>query len=377
MKIILFITITFISIQIKAKSYSDCNNLSNEDDLQTCYDDVYNDQLNPISITIKSDGSLYIQDSLVEVENLISYLNTITDNNLKAYIYLRVNETITLRKFMEIFNLLSFDEYKNIFLSFGNISVQISEENVQTTFNIASQQVLTKDLKDVKYDKASNKTDKASNKTKDSEKRENTTISRSEIDLLVKQLSSCYKASYDEKMPRGTWVKISVKVRQNKEVVKNSIRIVDTSISKNTSVYGSITERAMRIFLNPKCIPLKLPEGKWNLWKNLTIKIALDDYKTKKEYESINETFSSCLNSVFTACFDVIEDLNYSQRNQILSELRATEELSEDEEYLRLKLRQIQWDIDKSIENEKEFLGSAGCMQAQHNITGQWGWVCP
>ena len=181
MKIILFITITFISIQIKAKSYSDCNNLSNEDDLQTCYDDVYNDQLNPISITIKSDGSLYIQDSLVEVENLISYLNTITDNNLKAYIYLRVNETITLRKFMEIFNLLSFDEYKNIFLSFGNISVQISEENVQTTFNIASQQVLTKDLKDVKYDKASNK-------TKDSEKRENTTISRSEIDLLVKTI---------------------------------------------------------------------------------------------------------------------------------------------------------------------------------------------
>ena len=32
MKIILFITITFISIQIKAKSYSDCNNLSNEDE---------------------------------------------------------------------------------------------------------------------------------------------------------------------------------------------------------------------------------------------------------------------------------------------------------------------------------------------------------
>ena len=107
-----------------------------------------------------------------------------------------------------------------------------------------------------------------------------------------------------EKMPRGTWVKISVKVGHNKEVVKNSIRIVDTSISKNTSVYGSIIERAMRIFLNPKCIPLKLPEGKFNLWKDfILLKLHLMIYKTKKEYESINETFSSCLNSVFTACF--------------------------------------------------------------------------
>ena len=66
-------------------------------------------------------------------------------------------------------------------------------------------------------------------------------------------------------------VKIGAKVKQNKKILENSVRIIDTNISKSNSFYGPITESAMRTLLNPECIPLKLPEKKYNLWKNLTI----------------------------------------------------------------------------------------------------------
>ena len=66
-------------------------------------------------------------------------------------------------------------------------------------------------------------------------------------------------------------VKISAKLKQNRRIYEDSVRIVDTNISKSNSFYGPITESAMRTLLNPDCIPLKLPENKYNLWKKLTI----------------------------------------------------------------------------------------------------------
>ena len=77
-------------------------------------------------------------------------------------------------------------------------------------------------------------------------------------------------------------VKISAKLQQNRRIYDNSIRIVDTNISKSNSFYGPITESAMRTLLNPDCVPLKLPENKYNLWKNITITF---DYSIMKGYE--------------------------------------------------------------------------------------------
>ena len=68
------------------------------------------------------------------------------------------------------------------------------------------------------------------------------------------------------------YVKVTAKIQRNRRVLENSIRIVDTNISKSSAVYGPITESAMRTLLNPDCIPLKLPEDKYDLWKNLTMK---------------------------------------------------------------------------------------------------------
>ena len=94
-------------------------------------------------------------------------------------------------------------------------------------------------------------------------------------------MSSCWNAPAGVAIKEGMIVKISAKVHQNRQVIENSIRIVDTNISKSNSFYGPITESAMRTLLKPKCTPLKLPENKFNLWKNLTITF---DYSIMKGY---------------------------------------------------------------------------------------------
>ena len=106
-------------------------------------------------------------------------------------------------------------------------------------------------------------------------------LSISEIDLLRQQLTSCWIAPAGAVIERGMLVKISAKIKQNKMIHEDSIRIVDTNISKSNPFYGPITESAMRTLLNPDCIPLKLPEKKYNLWKNLTITF---DYSIMKGY---------------------------------------------------------------------------------------------
>ena len=108
---------------------------------------------------------------------------------------------------------------------------------------------------------------------------ESAELSISEIDLVLQQLSRCFISPAGAEINKSMFVRISAKIQRNRRVFENSIRIVDTNILKSSSVYGPITESAMRTLLNPDCIPLKLPEEKYELWKNLTMKF---DYSIMK-----------------------------------------------------------------------------------------------
>ena len=69
----------------------------------------------------------------------------------------------------------------------------------------------------------------------------------------------------------GMFVTISAKVQQNRMVDPLSVRLVDTSIPKYNAFYPSMTESAKRTLFHPECTPLKLPEDKYESWKNITI----------------------------------------------------------------------------------------------------------
>ncbi len=147
-------------------------------------------------------------------------------------------------------------------------------------FSIASM------LKDLRNEKAKNVIEKElieedSTQTGENDQNENMILSISEIDLLRQQLSSCWNAPAGAVIERGMKVTISAKVKQNMNVFDNSVRIIDTNISKSNPFYGPITDSAMRTLLNPECTPLKLPKDKYNLWKNLTITF---DYSIMKGY---------------------------------------------------------------------------------------------
>ena len=151
-------------------------------------------------------------------------------------------------------------------------------------FNIAS---MLKDLRHEQSSQANEKMEKEKKKNNSIEQKketnkENLQLSISEIDLLRQQLSFCLIAPAGAVIKKGMNVKISAKVKQNRRVYDNSVRIVDTNISKSNPFYGPITESAMRTLLNPDCIPLKLPKDKYNLWKNLTITF---DYSIMKGYQ--------------------------------------------------------------------------------------------
>ena len=74
------------------------------------------DQKDPLEITVKLDGSVYLGESLVEVENLIPRLNAITDQNAEARIYVRGDRVVAYGRIMEIMSLINTAGYVKVAL---------------------------------------------------------------------------------------------------------------------------------------------------------------------------------------------------------------------------------------------------------------------
>tara|TARA_Y100001970_G_scaffold153382_1_gene187818 strand:- start:5718 stop:6095 length:378 start_codon:yes stop_codon:yes gene_type:complete len=74
------------------------------------------DQKDPIEITVKLDGSIYLGESKVEVENLIPRLNAITDQNTEARIYVRGDRVVAYGRVMEIMSIINSAGYIKVAL---------------------------------------------------------------------------------------------------------------------------------------------------------------------------------------------------------------------------------------------------------------------
>ena len=75
----------------------------------------------PIEITVKLDGEVYIGESKVEVENLIPRLNAITEQNIEARIYIRGDRVVAYGRIMEIMSIINSAGYIKVALITQNL----------------------------------------------------------------------------------------------------------------------------------------------------------------------------------------------------------------------------------------------------------------
>ena len=74
------------------------------------------DQKDPLEITVKIRGEIYLGESEVDVENLIPRLNAITELNKEARIYVRGDRVVAYGRIMEIMSLVNSAGYIKVAL---------------------------------------------------------------------------------------------------------------------------------------------------------------------------------------------------------------------------------------------------------------------
>ena len=79
------------------------------------------DQKDPIEITVKLNGIVYLGETEVEIDNLIIRLNAITNLNTEARIYVRGDRVVSYGRVMEIMSKINSAGYLKVALVAENI----------------------------------------------------------------------------------------------------------------------------------------------------------------------------------------------------------------------------------------------------------------
>ena len=74
------------------------------------------DQKDPIEITVKLDGSIFLGEQIIQLENLVPRLNAITDQNTQARIYVRGDRIVAYGRVMEIMSIINTAGYVKVAL---------------------------------------------------------------------------------------------------------------------------------------------------------------------------------------------------------------------------------------------------------------------
>ena len=80
------------------------------------------DLKDPIEITVKLDGTVYLGESIVEVDNIIPRLNAITDKNTETRIYVRGDSVVAYGRVMEIMSIINSAGYIKVALVAQNLT---------------------------------------------------------------------------------------------------------------------------------------------------------------------------------------------------------------------------------------------------------------
>ena len=75
-----------------------------------------NEQKEPLVVTIKSDGQIYVQETPLDADALLPKLQAITENNQDATIYVRGDKAINYGRVMEVMGLIASAGYTKVSL---------------------------------------------------------------------------------------------------------------------------------------------------------------------------------------------------------------------------------------------------------------------
>lgn len=99
-------------------------------------------------------------------------------------------------------------------------------------------------------------------------------LSASEMDLLRQQLYQCWNVPAGVRDAKDLVIEIRVIV--GPDGVARQAAIVDQG-RLGDPVYRAAAESARRTFFNPQCTPLRVPAGKYEVWKDLVVNFSPKD----------------------------------------------------------------------------------------------------
>lgn len=100
-------------------------------------------------------------------------------------------------------------------------------------------------------------------------------LSMSEMDALRAQLAECWNVLPGAREAQDLAVDIEVVVSQAKIV--QEARIVDQLRYGSDTFFRAAADSALRALRSPACTPLNLPDGKYEQWKNMTVRFDPKD----------------------------------------------------------------------------------------------------
>ena len=98
--------------------------------------------------------------------------------------------------------------------------------------------------------------------------REDQKVTVSEIDVLRQQIAGCWNIAAGARQAEA--LSVEIEMRMNPDATVRTARVVDGARMNSDPFFRAAAESALRALSHPDCIPLKLPVGKYEVWKSFT-----------------------------------------------------------------------------------------------------------
>ena len=109
---------------------------------------------------------------------------------------------------------------------------------------------------------------KLSKNPSNSDFREDQKVTISEIDVLRQQIAGCWNIAAGARQAES--LSVEIEMRMNPDATVRTARVVDGARMNSDPFFRAAAESALRALSHPDCIPLKLPVGKYEVWKSFT-----------------------------------------------------------------------------------------------------------